>query len=117
VEILTDRTPRPTTLVDGKLTEQIDCLNRGTAYGDGLFETIALVTSAPRLWPRHFARLRAGAARLFIECPAEQIWLTDLAAALTQRGPSAWLVLKLMLIRGAGSRGYAPDLAAPPVRG
>ena len=41
--------------------------DRGLAYGDGLFETVRVTASgAAPLWPRHQARLLAGAARLRI---------------------------------------------------
>ena len=41
------------TLVDGKLTDAVPCHDRGLAYGDGLFETLALVEGSPRHLPRH----------------------------------------------------------------
>lgn len=42
-------------------------LNRGFRYGDGFFETIAIVNGAPRFLDRHISRLKNGAERLKLE--------------------------------------------------
>ncbi len=41
--------------------------NRGFRYGDGFFETIAIVNGAPRFLDRHIIRLKNGAERLRLE--------------------------------------------------
>lgn len=79
--------------------------DRGFQYGDGLFETIAVFDGRPCLWTAHIARLARGAERLGIPLP-DTAQLADEARTLSQgveRG-----VLKLMLTRGAGGRGYGP---------
>ncbi|PMZ49039.1 aminodeoxychorismate lyase, partial [Pseudomonas sp. GW247-3R2A] len=79
------------------------------AYGDGLFETIAVRGGQPLLLlDRHLSRLADGCSRLAITADHELIRseLLAYAAALGQG------VLKLILTRGDSLRGYAPDPSA-----
>src|SRR5690606_36891332 len=90
----------------------VDPGNRGLNYGDGLFETMRVDRGALPLWPRHLARLREGAARLGIAMPARdavEARIYDVVAGVDGG------VLKLLLTRGEGGRGYAPPPAAAPV--
>lgn len=85
--------------------------DRGLAYGDGLFETVRMHRGAMPWWSRHWARLRAGAARLGISLPDEaQVH----AAACSLFEDAGEGVLRLQLTRGSGGRGYAPPAAAEP---
>ena len=90
----------------------IDPANRGLNYGDGLFETMRIHRGALPLWPRHLARLREGAARLGIALPDAGFIAARIAevAAGVDAG-----VLKLLLTRGDGGRGYLPPADAEPV--
>ena len=83
----------------------IDPGNRGMNYGDGLFETLRVHRGALPLWPRHLARLREGAARLGIAMPATDVIEARMAETVAGRDAG---VLKLLLVRGNGGRGYAP---------
>ncbi len=83
--------------------------DRGLAYGDGLFETLRVHRGTVPWWSRHWARLRAGAARLGITMPAEVQVRAVLADAFDDAGDG---VCKLLLTRGGGGRGYAPPLPA-----
>ena len=85
-------------------------LDRGLEFGDGLFETIAVVGGRLRLLERHLARLAAGSARLGIAAPAPSTLRAELQRAAAT--PAAGLV-KLILTRGDGCRGYAPLPGAP----
>ncbi len=102
-------------LVDGRPAQTVPADDRALAYGDGLFETIAIHDAIPQHWALHYARLREGADRLAIPCPPEAVWLQDLARAVGPR-PAARSVLKLVLSRGSGPRGYAPPVHANPRR-
>ncbi|MDQ7727515.1 aminodeoxychorismate lyase [Halomonas sp. SpR8] len=84
--------------------------DRGLAYGDGLFETVLLRDGAPVLWRYHMARLNEGCHRLGIPLLCQEA-----LDATCQGDPSAeFEVLKLILTRGSGGRGYAqPDQLAP----
>jgi 4-amino-4-deoxychorismate lyase len=94
--------------VPGRL---IDITDRGLAYGDGLFETIAIRDAAPRFLDLHMDRLHAGAARLGIPAP-ERGWLqAQLAAAAAGIDEG---IMKLTLTRGPGPRGYAPPAHPHP---
>ena len=86
--------------------------DRGLAYGDGLFETLRVTGSGDTpLWARHRARMLAGAARLGIPVTASALdrCLADTLA--TGRGPD---VVKLILTRGSGGRGYLPPANPTP---
>ena len=85
--------------------------NRGLNYGDGVFETMRVHRAELPLWPRHLVRLSEGAGRLGIAMPdlaVVEACIDELVA-----GADAG-VLKLLLTRGEGGRGYAPPLDAVP---
>ncbi|MGP9767554.1 aminodeoxychorismate lyase [Halomonas sp. AOP13-D3-9] len=84
--------------------------DRGLAYGDGLFETVLLRAGSPVLWRYHMARLAQGCHRLEIPLPCQQA----LDAAWQGASTAEFEVLKLILTRGSGGRGYAqPEQVAP----
>jgi len=90
----------------------LDAGDRGLAYGDGLFETALVHDGRVVWWPAHLARLAEGAARLRIPLP-DMAWLATQMAAFVAQAP-ARAVLKLVLTRGMGGRGYAaPDIVEP----
>jgi 4-amino-4-deoxychorismate lyase len=89
----------------------IDPRNRGLAYGDGLFETMRVHRGRVPLWPRHLARLREGASRLGIALASVDCMEARIAEAIGGCGAG---VLKLLLTRGGGGRGYAPAVDSAP---
>ncbi len=102
-----------TVLIDGQPQTSIDVRNRGLQYGDGLFETMAVVDGAVRRLQAHLARLRRGCECLGIALPESVLLETEIAALATGR---AQAVLKLIVTRGDGGRGYAPPMHASPRR-
>ncbi len=56
--------PTSPLFVNGEVRDTLPVSDRGLAYGDGLFETIAVRGGEPEFWSRHMARLREGCARL-----------------------------------------------------
>lgn len=93
--------------------QQIDSLpanNRGLAYGDGLFETMRVDRGQMPWWDAHWARLTHGAARLRLRLP-EQSLVRNQASQLLGDGNG---VLKLVVTRGMGARGYASAPGAEP---
>ncbi len=100
-------------LINGRPADQIDALDRGLHYGDGLFETIAVVDGVATLWKRHMDRLREGCRRLGLTMPAEAL-LAKEAQGLCAGKQRA--VLKVLLTRGVGGRGYRPPVEAEPNR-
>jgi 4-amino-4-deoxychorismate lyase len=100
-------------LIDGRPGDAVPAADRGLQYGDGLFETIAVFSGRPCLWTAHLARLAEGCARLGIPLPDDELLARE-AGQLCQgveRG-----VLKLLITRGTGGRGYRPPEAARPRR-
>ena len=104
---------QPRCLIDGRPAETVAADDRGLNYGDGLFETLAVRDGVCEFWNRHMRRLQDGCARLRIPgCAA------DLLAAEAQelcRGVQR-AVLKIVVTRGRGGRGYRPSAAATPTR-
>ncbi len=100
-------------LVNGAKAASVSIADRGLHYGDGLFETIAIRDGAPCLWEEHLARLRLGAGRLAIPMPAPGLLLAE-CLALAQGLDTG--VIKLILTRGSGGRGYRPPPKALPTR-
>ncbi len=85
--------------------------DRGFALGDGVFETIRAEGGQPAHLPRHFKRLKNGAAVLNIELPfSERI----LASALREVAAGADCALRLTLTRGPMARGVLPEPRALP---
>ncbi|MES9971704.1 MAG: aminodeoxychorismate lyase [Candidatus Thiodiazotropha sp.] len=91
-------------LVNGKPEDQIQLSDRGLQYGDGLFETVAVNLGQPCLWQRHMDRLARGEMALGLP-PSDQQLLEQEAISLSAGHDRA--VLKIILTRGSGGRGYA----------
>lgn len=87
--------------------------DRGLAYGDGLFETIRVHNQQPTLVDYHVRRLFQGAERLSIPLASDDIVDTIQAAVDRYSNADDW-ILKLILTRGTGGRGYRPDPASRP---
>jgi 4-amino-4-deoxychorismate lyase len=98
--------------VNGVVCDCIGVRDRGLAYGDGLFETIAVIKNKLHNWDRHYQRLKLGAQKLSMDCPQEQHYL-DIFEQVKQQNLSAdTLIFKIILTRGAGGHGYlAPKQA------
>lgn len=100
-------------LVNGREGAMLDPLDRAAQYGDGVFRTLRLVDGQPRWLDDQLARLAVDAARLGIAAPAEAVWRADLEQLA---GRLSTGVLKLVLTRGTGARGYRPADAVLPTR-
>jgi len=100
-------------LVDGKAEAALSPLDRGVAYGDGLFETIRFIAGRAPLWPRHLQRLRESCARLRLPAPDEDL-LAGEAAEVSNGMADA--VVRITLTRGVGERGYAMPASPQPTR-
>lgn len=100
-------------LIDGVRGDTLPIADRGLHYGDGLFETISLRQGVPCLWSEHLARLRLGAERLGIPLPDFELLLRECRELAD--GVAAG-VIKLMLTRGVGGRGYRPPHHPRPSR-
>ena len=92
-------------LVNGIPGDRVSILDRGLQFGDGLFETLAIVGGQPCLWDSHIARLAAGCARLGIPMPDTGVLKNEVRKLIGGRQQA---VLKIILTRGCSERGYAP---------
>lgn len=99
--------------VDGVASAHLRVPDRGLEYGDGLYETMAVVHDRVRLLDRHLARLAHGCERLGMPMPDAATLRTEIAAAAHVHDAG---VVKLVVTRGAGGHGYAPLPGAAPTR-
>ncbi len=100
-------------LVNGIENGALDALDRGLAYGDGVFRTFQARGGKALLWQRHYAKLAADCAALSMACPASEVLERDLAET-TAREPDC--VVKIIVTRGCGQRGYALPGTVSPTR-
>ena len=84
--------------------------DRSFNYGDGVFTTMLVRGGQLQLWPLHLSRLQLGAHRLGFGEVDWQKLQQDVFAAIT----SAHQVIKLLLSRGEGGRGYSPAGISQP---
>ncbi len=91
--------------INGREARRVDHRDRGLQYGDGLFETMRVRCRAVRLLEYHLERLQGGCRRLRIDPPELRLLRREIqaAAASTEAG-----ILKLIVTRGVGTRGYRP---------
>jgi 4-amino-4-deoxychorismate lyase len=99
-------------LVNGRETG-VDPADRGLAYGDGLFETMASVDGRIRWLDYHFERLERGCNRLAMDAPDRGVVRAEIAAHAPRSGRA---IVKLIVTRGPGERGYRPPDAPKPTR-
>jgi len=93
-------------LVDGVISDQVSVADRGLQYGDGLFETLAVIQGQPRLWQSHMDRLARGCEQLQLPVPAQSVLLREVqTVSAGQRN----CVVKILVTRGTSGRGYAPS--------
>ncbi|MEC9376455.1 MAG: aminodeoxychorismate lyase [Pseudomonadota bacterium] len=92
-------------LINGKESLFLNANDRGLAYGDGVFETIAVRGSRGRFLDKHLSRLNLGCERLkipttdLVQLPKEIKHLIDINSC--NNG-----VLKIIVTRGISDRGY-----------
>ncbi len=97
--------PLASVLVNGESAVTIPIMDRGLAYGQGVFETVRIANGKPLLWDAHLARLKLGCQRLLISFDAttEAALVADVTT-LSKGCPTA--VVKVTITAGAGGRGY-----------
>lgn len=100
-------------LINGEKSDHISINDRGLHYGDGLFETIEVNCGNPVFLGRHLQRLSKGCLSLSIPAP-DLPALTDEVHRVCQESQRA--VLKIIITRGIGGRGYRPPDTISPTR-
>ncbi len=99
--------------INGQPGESIAATDRGLHYGDGLFETLLIHKGQAILLDQHLQRLQQGCTVLdlvFPKCLHEEI-----QQFLSNRQATD-AVLKIVLSRGSGGRGYKPPAVPATVR-
>jgi 4-amino-4-deoxychorismate lyase len=100
-------------LRNGRVRLWLEPDDRGLAYGDGVFESLLVHQGQPVWWREHWDRLLRGAKVLGLPAP-DQAQVRRECENLVVDSPRA--VLKIILTRGSGGRGYAaPDDPIPTV--
>lgn len=100
-------------LVNGKHGNLISSRDRGLLYGDGVFRTLRASGGRALHWPLHYKKIQSDCAALGISCPDFALLTSELNDLLHSH-PSA--VIKLIVTRGAGTRGYASTHQADTTR-
>ena len=107
----------PVIAVNGVLGAQVSPLDRGFAYGDGVFETCKMLYGKIPLWHLHKERLLKSCEKLFIPVSIDLVeaQFTNLIASLAAIDTEN-AVVKFTVTRGQGGRGYrAPDSGSPTI--
>jgi len=100
-------------LINGSARSTLDAADRGLLYGDGVFETMAVVEGRIPLWDRHLRRLAEGCRSLGFEPPDANLLRREADSLLT--GKEA-CILKIIVTRGCGGEAYLPPKDPQPTR-
>ncbi len=100
-------------MINGVPTDLINVRDRGLQYGDGCFETIRVFDGNPILLNEHLRRLEATCNYLRLEVKT-RLLMDELTQFLELRKRDG--VLKIIITRGVGGRGYSPDSDIPATR-
>jgi len=96
-----------TTWINGRPCDQVATTDRALNYGDGIFTTILVEQGQCQDLPAHIARLQQGITLLSI-ANIDAHALQALASQLANiAGDQSMAVLKVLISRGAGTRGYS----------
>lgn len=88
--------------------------DRGLMLGDGLFETLRVMSGRPFRMAQHLERMSRGADFLKIKPPFTPKELEKFARKLIETNHLSEAVLRVTLTRGPGGRGYSPKGADHP---
>ncbi|MDH5327367.1 MAG: aminodeoxychorismate lyase [Gammaproteobacteria bacterium] len=102
-----------TQLINGRPEDQISASDRGLFYGDGLFETVRVQQGHLCLWSLHLQRLRSGCERLGIAVPDSTLLEHEAVSLLCGEDLE---VIKIIVTRGVGQRGFAVTGTESPTR-
>ncbi|ELT98245.1 hypothetical protein CAPTEDRAFT_119383, partial [Capitella teleta] len=90
--------------VNGVSEDSLPVSDRGLAYGDGLFETVRVSNGKATLADYHWYRLRRSCERLGIMLDHAQLFREVDGFLSSSQADSG--VLKVIVTRGSGGRGY-----------
>ena len=102
-------------LINGECRDAIPSSDRGFQYGDGLFETIAIQRGRALFLERHLQRLAHGCQQLRLPLPDNALLRAEITQ-LIQAHNTQSAVLKIIITRGSGGRGYRQPASIIPTR-
>lgn len=102
------------TLINGSFNGAISAHDRGFAYGDGVFRTLKVVNGLPEHWPLHYQTLVKDCSAIGIVCPSAEVFISDFKQLSTVDDVVS--VVKIIVTRGEGERGYKPPAITMPMR-
>jgi 4-amino-4-deoxychorismate lyase len=102
------------TLINGSFNGEISALDRGFAYGDGIFRTVKVIQGLPEHWPIHYQKLVKDCSAIGIVCPSAEVIINDFEQLFSIEELVA--VAKIIITRGEGERGYNPPAITNPTR-
>ncbi len=100
-------------MINGRRDACLTPMDRGIAYGDGVFRTFRVKSGIPQCWDRHYARLSEDCNALRIVCPPAHALLGEIGHLCHE---DAMAAVKVIVTRGESGRGYAPPPLAQPTR-
>jgi len=101
----------PEVIVNGTQGDQLSSLDRGLLYGDGVFETIAVKQGKLQHWEDHLERLKQGCKVLGLQ-GLDVASLEKDTHQLVGSETNLKCVIKIIITRGVGGRGYKPTTQA-----
>ncbi len=100
-------------LINGCAGSTVDASDRSVHYGDGVFETLAIDRGEALCIEQHLDRLALGCERLSLPPPDRSALRAEIESIARDQSLA---VVKILLSRGVGGRGYLPPEAANPTR-
>lgn len=97
------------TLVNGEKESQVSIFDRGLCYGDGFFETFFYSNGTLQNWSYHWARMVKSADILRMTLPDPSVFFADLESLEKKIDTDGNCVVKIVITRGVGGRGYSPS--------
>lgn len=98
-------------IINGQQGDSIHVMDRSVMYGDGVFRTLRMRAGRVNCWQGQYRKLEADCRALDILCPARST-LEQEIDLLARDTPDC--VVKIVVSRGAGGRGYGvPDSVSP----
>lgn len=105
-------------IINGDFNQVITPLDRGFSYGDGIFRTMLMRNGLPESWPLHYQKLVADCAAIGIVCPSAELLISDMQQLISiqELADNLLSVVKIIITRGEGERGYAAPAITNPTR-
>lgn len=98
-------------IINGEQSDSIHVMDRGMMYGDGVFRTMRMQQRKIQWWPLQYRKLRGDCDALEILCPPQAVLEAEIAQLAEQESDC---VVKIIISRGEGGRGYrVPDSVSP----